>query len=166
MRTLSDLFEQLESPAWDARVDAVKKLGDLPDPPALTALLSALYDEDTAVVRAATEVLLRRGDESAFEPLLRALNAPEPDVDVAEEIQNVLVHHPEPWFVNGCIAALEQSEDDEMREFAAEALGYPLHATNAVAVLEEALSDPSADVREAAKEALARLRPTETELTP
>jgi HEAT repeat protein len=161
VRTLDDLLKQLEAPAWDARVDAVQKLSERSEPTALEALVSVLYDDDTAVVRAAAEALLRRGDESAFEPLLRALNASEPDVDVAEEIQDVLLHHPEAWFVNRCRAALEESQDDEIRAFAAEALGYPLHATEAVDLLEDALSDPSGHVRDAAADALLRLRPPE-----
>lgn len=145
------------------RVAAIDELRDRSEQSALEGLVSVLYDENTAVVQAAAEALVRRGDESAFESLLRALNAPDPDVDVAEEVQDVLVHHPAPWFVNRCIAALEESEDDEIRAFAAEALGYPLHATTAIDRLERALSDPSADVREAAEDALLRLRPPEVE---
>jgi HEAT repeat protein len=159
MRTLDDLLKQLRAPAWDARVDAVHKLFERSEPSAVEALVSVLYDENTAVVQAAAEALLRRGDEAAFEPLLRALNADEPDGDVADEVQDALAHYPERWFEDRCIAALEGSEDDEIRAFAADALGYPLHATRAIDVLERALDDRSADVREAAEESLLRLRP-------
>jgi HEAT repeat protein len=136
------------------------------EPSALEALVSVLYDEDTAVVQAAADALLRRGDERAFEPLLRALNADEPDFDVADEVQDALLQCPATWFEDRCIATLEESDDHELRAFAADALGYPLHATRAVAVLERALNDASADVREAAADALMRLRPPETHLAP
>jgi HEAT repeat protein len=107
MRTLDDLLEQLEAPAWDARVDAVHQLSQRTEPSALKGLISVLYDEDTAVVQAAAEALLRRGDE-ALRALLRALNAEGADFDVAEEVQDVLAHHPEKWFEDRCIAALAE----------------------------------------------------------
>jgi HEAT repeat protein len=166
MRSLGDLLEQLSAPAWDARVDAVQKLSERPEANVLNALTSALYDEDTAVVRAATQALLRRGDTAAFEPLLRALNASGSDADVAEEVQDVLAHRPEPWFVRECIAAVEESDDVEIRAFAAEALGYPLRATESVETLEQALSDGSASVRDAAEEALAHLRRRDSDSVP
>jgi HEAT repeat protein len=165
-QTLSQLLGQLKSPAWDARIEAVQKLRDRSESSALEGLVSVLYDEDTAVVEVAAKAMLGRGDEAVFEPLLRALNAAEPDLDVAEEVQSVLAHNPEPWFVQRCIAALRESDDDELRAFAAEALGYPLHATNAIDVLEQALSDPSADVREAAAHSLLRLRASKTDVPP
>lgn len=158
MRTVPDLLQQLRSPAWDARVDAIKKLSARSEPSVLEALTSSLYDSDTAVVRAATEALLTRGEEASFEPLLRALNACEPDVDVAEEVQDVLSHRQEPWFVDKCITTLESSPNAEMRAFAAEALGYPLHATRAVDALERAVNDESPAVRSAARESLLRIR--------
>lgn len=165
LQALSQLLEQLKSPAWDVRVEAVQKLRDRSESSALDGLISVLYDENSAVVEIAAEALLGRGDEAAFEPLLRALNAAEPDIDVAEEVQSVLAHNPESWFVQRCIAALGQSDDDELRAFAAEALGYPLHATNAIDALEQALSDPRADVRAAAADSLLRLRASKTEFS-
>lgn len=163
-QALAQRLEQLKSPAWEARVEAVQNLRDRSESSALEGLISVLYDENTAVVEIAAEALLGRGDEAAFEPLLRALNAAEPDIDVAEEVQSVLAHNPE-WFVQRCIAALSESDDDELRAFAAEALATHSHATNAIDALEQALSDPSADVREAAADSLLRLRASKTEFS-
>ena len=49
-QALSQLLEQLKSPAWDARVEAVQKLRDRSESSALEGLISVLYDENTAVV--------------------------------------------------------------------------------------------------------------------
>jgi HEAT repeat protein len=68
LQALSQLLEQLKSPAWDVRVEAVQKLRDRSESSALDGLISVLYDENSAVVEIAAEALLGRGDEAASSP--------------------------------------------------------------------------------------------------
>jgi HEAT repeat protein len=154
---LAALQKQLTSSSWKERLGAVRALGQVPTSDTLL-IGSALSDQNTAVVREAAEILLRRGDPVAFEPLLRALNAPESRDDAAEEVQEALLELPEAWFIQACIAAIVESKDDDIREFAADALGYPLVAIEATESLERALLDPSLAVREAAEGALYRIQ--------
>jgi hypothetical protein len=149
-----DLLIRLRSPDWREREAAAIALGDLPEVDALDALAFALRDPDTAVVDAAARALLKRGDTRALEPLLRALVLEEGE---GEQVQSVMGDFEDSWLVDACMNATIHARDPLIRELAAEVLGHPLAAKRSVDVLRQALQDESPDVRESARDALARI---------
>jgi HEAT repeat protein len=123
----TELFLDLKSGDWERQVKAAQALTHLEGVDVLDALAAGLYASNLAVTDAAATALLRRGDERALEPLLRAFNANEPDDDLAEQVQDVLSRIHAGWFNSACIRAVTEHGDPFIRMSAAEALGHPLY---------------------------------------
>ena len=88
-RELDDALKLLDSPSYEERVEAVRRLSALDDPRALEGLVRALHDtRDTAVVQAAAESLLQRFDSSAMSALTVAMESD--DFDVTQTVGEVL----------------------------------------------------------------------------
>lgn len=94
------------------------------------------------------------GDEAALEPLLRAFMLEEGE---AEQVQRVFTQHRGSWLDGACIDALREHKDPSIRALAAQALGYPLQATQGADALRAALHDVSPEVREEARDALKQI---------
>lgn len=149
------LLSQLNAPAWRARERAARLLGERLDVDARGPLETALADGDTAVVGAAAEALVKRQDPAALPALLRTLEGEEGE---AEQVAEVLGRNQGSWLVDGCIEILRGEEPSDMRSLAAIALGYPLRASDATDVLEQALHDGDPAVRDAAERSLRLIR--------
>lgn len=149
------LLRRLGDPDWRTRAEAVRRLGRLRRPTLAPNLEHALYDDNTAVTQAAAEALLELRTLDAAKAIVRALEATGSDVDVAEEVQAVLLRRScEPWLTEALMTLARFGREPSMRLGAVRALGFPLAASRARAVLEVACSDLDADVRSAAKDAL------------
>jgi HEAT repeat protein len=147
-----DLLARLTHPDWRARQRAAIALGERSDIDATAELVHALRDQDTAVVRAAAEALLRRRDVAAVEPMLRALDLENGEAD---EVATAIEAAHAGWFVDELLDVVVNHADPHLRALAATALGYKRIDENAMAVLHAAGKDDDANVRAAAQETLA-----------
>jgi HEAT repeat protein len=147
-----ELVARLAHPDWRARHRAAAQLGMRADIEATAELVRALHDENTAVVRAAAEALLRRRDVDAVEALLRALDLEDGE---AEEVATAMEATQDDWFVEELLDLLVSHDDADLRALAATALSYKRIDEKATAVLHDASKDHDANVRAAAQETLA-----------
>ena len=146
--------EEARHPEWRVRLEAAQRLGSATDEESVDVLAGMLSDDNTAVVDAAAESLVRREARGAFIALLRAVNL---DDGEGDQVLDVFARHRGSWLTTAALALLgDRTAPATDRATAAEVLGYPLLATDARPALVEAL-DSDRQVAEAARDALARL---------
>jgi HEAT repeat protein len=146
-----------KSKSWKKRAFAAEKLGRIGSAKALPALLSIVRDvknEDEDVRGAALRALGRIRDERAIPFLIEALGYP--DTWLPPRIGEILVSIGEPA-IPFLQTELKRNPSEHVRMWAAEILGW-LNAASAAAVLGEALSDISPEVRAKAAGALGKIK--------
>ena len=85
-------LNQMSSPDWSVRCDALRALGEFNDDRARAALEDALYDrDDTAVSQAAVDVMVKTDDERFLEPLVQAMTGGRPEMS-DEDTSDVAMH--------------------------------------------------------------------------
>jgi hypothetical protein len=103
------------SPDWGKRVGAAAQLAALDSPDADVELGRLLRDENTAVIDAAAEALLNRGNESGIRVVLKALVAAD-DESGEHILWMVSTAHHEGGPVLRVIKALAQDKDQAVNE--------------------------------------------------
>lgn len=141
---------------WREELAEVERLVRERPPDAVNSLVAALRATDTAVVDAAAEGLITLRAEEALPELLEAWDTL--DEGEGDQIQSVLDRRRDSWVGEACVRLLTDAPDSRTRALAAEALGYPLQAADAVGVLRAATEDKDESVRAAATESLRQLR--------
>ncbi|MCX5752792.1 MAG: HEAT repeat domain-containing protein [Candidatus Krumholzibacteria bacterium] len=146
-----------KSKSWKKRAFAAEKLGRIGSAKALPALLSIIRDvtnEDEDVRGAALRALGRIRDERAIPFLIEALGYP--DTWLPPRIGEILVSVGDPA-IPFLQAELRRNPSEHVRMWSAEILGW-LNAASAAAVLGDALSDISPEVRAKAAGALGKIK--------
>jgi HEAT repeat protein len=139
------------------RLDAAEVLGKIGDLRAVEPLIAALSDEDLGVRQCATDALGKIGDPRAVEPLINSALLDE-SLSVRERAARALGKIGEPT-VESSIVALSDTDWD-VRLDAAEVLGK-IGDPRAIPALEKAINDSHENVRDKAKEALAKIKPSD-----
>lgn len=159
------LVEALGDPTPEARIYAALALGRLRDPSAVPPLLKTFSSDERDVRKAAAYALGEIGDRRAVEPLVPALN--DPIADVRFNVAIALARLGDTRAIGVLREMLDRSRLDQVQgmrpEQKEQAILAAIPALRKVAPEEAgriltslAASDPSLQVRSAAKEALAR----------
>jgi HEAT repeat protein len=147
---------ELKDENLKVRFDAAKALGELRDPAALTPLLEVLNNgEEHAHVRGQAAIALGRlNDSRAFDPLIARLN--DQDAHVAGNakvaVMTLVVGMPAeavPYLIK-----VLGDENEALRTWAADTLGYFINYNFALEPLLEALKDKNQMVQQGAIQAL------------
>lgn len=153
--TLNELLEELAAGTAEDRRFAAEDLGDMGDPRAVDALVTALRDEDVAVREAVAEALISIGGATvcqAVVPLLDDEDAPVRNLalEVFERLRSESI--------DACIGLYSSSSHD-LRKIAVDTLGKieETRESEGFVTLISALDDPHVNVATAACEALGRL---------
>jgi HEAT repeat protein len=180
---MSELVTQVDCPK---RMLAVDLLGEIGDPSAVPALLTALADKDGMLRRAAANALGHIGSPETISPLVNALK--DIDANVRATAASALGELGDSQTVEALVSALQDANwevrvavlealgrlkdaralesmlaclndaDKEVRHQAAEALGELGHPTS-VGALVLAMIDPDHGMRQAAARALTKVDP-------
>ncbi len=153
--TLSELLEELANGNAEERRFAAEDLGDLEDPAAIDALVTALGDNDVAVREAAADALISIGGSAVCQAVVPLLDHDEAPVrNLALEVFERL----RAGAIDACIE-LYSSPSHDLRKIAVDTLGKIEEAreSEGFATLVAALDDPHINVASAACEALGRL---------
>jgi HEAT repeat protein len=146
---INDLLNQLASPDFFEREDAVRQLGGLQQEEAIAGLVMALEDEDRGIRELAAEHLIRIGGDTAAQLLTRFLG--HADISVRNLAAELLVKIGREA-VGALVDALD-SPDHDIRKFALDILG-PIREPATVGRVHDMLDDRNENVACSAAEAL------------
>ncbi|HEX6185658.1 MAG TPA: HEAT repeat domain-containing protein [Pyrinomonadaceae bacterium] len=152
-RALARLLELLDHAEPTIRRSSAEALGHLGDPSAIPQLIVASRDNELRVRAAAVAALGKIGGDKVVEPLLSAIN--DHDSSVRRSAAEALGKVEDEVLLEGLVRALGNG-NEFVRRRAAEVVGYYVEPGRARWELERlAEDDPAAEIREAAKVALA-----------
>ncbi len=149
------LTECLKDEDSEIRLSAAIVLGYMGDPRALKPLIAALQDKNSDWLLMVVQALGEIGDADAVKPLVARVNDDE-SLAVAIQAREALVKIGKPG-VGELIEALGEAKSARARLVVVSALGL-LRDRRAVGPLEAVLKDEDEYVRQAAAEALKRIR--------
>jgi len=151
--SIGDLLNQLSSPDFFEREEAVKQLATINMDEAVAGLVMALEDEDRGIRELASEYLVSMGGDTASQLLSRYLG--HEDISIRNLAAEILVRIGSDA-VSALIAATSDAHHD-VRKFAIDVLGLIMDVSAAEAI-EKLLDDPNENVACSAAEALGNLK--------